>query len=900
MNIIHKVTLQTLKRNKVRTLVTIIGIILSASMFSAVTTSVSSLRDFLLDVVIDQDGDWHGLVYNVKKAQIDELDRDSEVKSYTWLQNIGYAMLEESKNDYMPYLFVAGMDSKFKDIMPVNLIEGRMPENSEEIILPKHLETNGGVKHSIGDKLVLDIGSRISDGFELNQNIGYLDGKNGETEELQIREHRTFTVVGFYERPSFEPYVGPGYTSLTVSDNTGADNYDVYIKLKKIKNTYNYLDTKFPQNERTTNRDYLLFNGASDDIGFNGALYGLAAVLIVLIMFGSVLLIYNAFSISVSERTKQFGLLSSIGATKRQLLRSVLFEAFFLSIIGIPLGVLSGIAGIGVTLTLTKNLFMTFLQYNTDAVLDLHVSGAAIVAAALIGLVTVLISAFIPARRAVKVSAIDAIRQVNDVRIKAGKVKTSKLTYKLFGFEGMIARKNFKRNRKKYRTTVVSLFMSVVLFISASSFCAYLTKAADSVIEKNEYDIIYTFTPDQNEKCTLEELFEELSRVKGVKDSSYLYLEKKTIQVPVNNLNKEYIDYFRKFHGENYPNRQTGHESFNAEIYFIDNSTYEKYLSKNSYDKDLVLNMESPLAVVRDFSKFYIGAEGKFYTFHILGGDPQDIQLRQIKEIEGYIYNGEETDDAGRTVYYFRNRYAEIGEEELKLPFDEATEESNIKMGIVSDKKPFCVDDNYGETLTFLYPYSAISSVTGKDIKSVETLLYFKADDHRSVYNKMYGILEEKGLPASRLFDASENGEATRALVTVIYIFSYGFIILISLIALANVFNTISTNIALRRREFAMLKSIGMTQKGFNKMMNYECLLYGIKGLMYGIPVSFGVTYLIYRSIDKGWESKFFVPWYSVVIAVGSVFAVVFATMIYSMSKIKKDNLIDALRNENI
>ena len=163
----------------------------------------------------------------------------------------------------------------------------------------------------------------------------------------------------------------------------------------------------------------------------------------------------------------------------------------------------------------------------------------------------------------------------------------------------------------------------------------------------------------------MEELFEELSRVKGVKDSSYLYLEKKTIQVPVNNLNKEYIDYFRKFHGENYPNRQTGHESFNAEIYFIDNSTYEKYLSKNSYDKDLVLNMESPLAVVRDFSKFYIGAEGKFYTFHILGGDPQDIQLRQIKEIEGYIYNGEETDDAGRTVYYFRNRYAEIGEEEL-------------------------------------------------------------------------------------------------------------------------------------------------------------------------------------------------------------------------------------------
>ena len=179
-------------------------------------------------------------------------------------------------------------------------------------------------------------------------------------------------------------------------------------------------------------------------------------------------------------------------------------------------------------------------------------------------------------------------------------------------------------------------------------------------------------------------------------------------------------------------------------------------------------------------------------------------------------------------------------------------------------------------------------------------MLYFKADNHRAVYNKMYSILEEKELPTSRLYDAAENGESMKALMSVVNIFSYGFIILISLIALANVFNTISTNIALRRREFAMLKSMGMTQRGFNKMMNYECLLYGIKGLMYGIPVSFGVTYLIYRSISEGWETKYFVPWYSIVIAVGSVFAVVFATMLYSMRKIKKDNPIDALRNENL
>jgi len=901
VNIINKVTLQTLKRNKIRTLVTIIGIILSASMITGVTTSVSSLRDFLLDVAISQDGDWHGGVYNIKKAQIDELGENPDVESYTWLQNIGYAKLEESQNHFMPYLFIGGMDDVFKDVMPVNLIEGRMPESRLEIILPQHLDTNGGVKHSIGDVLLLDIGSRISDGFELNQDIGYLNGENGgteETEELEIREQRIFTVVGFYERPSFELYVGPGYTALTLSDNTGADNYDVYIKVKKIKNIYNFLDTNFPENKRETNTDYLRLRGVSDDIGFNKVLYGLAGVLIALIMFGSISLIYNAFSISVSERTKQFGLLSSIGATKRQLFRSVLFEAFFLSIIGIPLGILSGIAGIGITLKLTKNMFMSFLQYSTDAELDLYVSGGAVIAAVLIGLATVLISAFIPAKRGLMVSAIDAIRQTSDIKIKAGKVKTSKITYKLFGFEGMIARKNFKRNKKKYRATVVSLFMSVVLFISASSFCAYLTKGTNSVIDEKEYDIVYVYTPDLSEKCTLEELYMELSGVKGVKDSSYAYFEHKNIEVPVSSLSKDFINYCNSIYGENHLNYKSGHETFNAMIYFIDNGTYEKYLDKNSYDKNLYLNPDSPLAVVRDFTKFY--DVGRYYTFNILEEEPGDVNFKQIKKMEEYFYNGEYTDEMGETIYFFRSKHSENSEEELELTFDEATEELNIKMGVVSDKKPFCVDNNFGNTITFLYPYSAISAITDRDIESVETILYFRANDHKSVYNKMYSILEEKELPVLRLYDDAEDGEAMRALVAVVNVFSYGFIILISLIALANVFNTISTNIALRRREFAMLKSIGMTQKGFNKMMNYECLLYGIKGLMYGIPVSFGVTYLIYRSISGGWETEFFVPWYSVVIAVGSVFLVVFATMIYSMRKIKRDNPIDALRNENI
>lgn len=114
---------------------------------------------------------------------------------------------------------------------------------------------------------------------------------------------------------------------------------------------------------------------------------------------------------------------------------------------------------------------------------------------------------------------------------------------------------------------------------------------------------------------------------------------------------------------------------------------------------------------------------------------------------------------------------------------------------------------------------------------------------------------------------------------------------------LPNVFNTISINISLRRREFAMLKSVGMSNKEMNRMMNFACILYGSRALLYGLPVSIIITGFIYRVISEGFTTGFYLPWSAIAIAVLSVFIVVFATMMYSMRKIKADNPIDALKN---
>jgi putative ABC transport system permease protein len=361
-------------------------------------------------------------------------------------------------------------------------------------------------------------------------------------------------------------------------------------------------------------------------------------------------------------------------------------------------------------------------------------------------------------------------------------------------------------------------------------------------------------------------------------------------------VNEDYITYCNNAFGKDMLDTNSGKVKATATVLFIDNATYRDYLKKNSLDETVFMNTTTPQAVVIDEVKFYNGKDGKYHTFHMLNSKTADITANRAKKIEGYTLDEVNTDKDGNPVYTFKNAKGET----IELPEEKALESMDFHAGAVEDNKPFMAGTNDITSILLLYPYDAIPAVLHMEKDVNEVSFCFQSKAHKATFEKMYSILETKGLSTESLYDFAASVESERAMINVVNVFSYGFIVLISLIAAANVFNTISTNIALRRREFAMLKSIGMTRKGFYKMMNYECLLYGLKGLMYGIPVSIGITYLIFMGISGGLETGFFIPWYSVAVAVGSVFAVVFSTMLYSMRKIQKDNPIDALRNENL
>lgn len=379
MNVLNRVTMKTLRRNRARTVVTIIGVILSAAMFTAVTTFISTMQHYMLASVLSTQGSWHAQLAGLPYDAAGQLRDDPKIKAVAVQQEIGYARLPESQNDYKPYWYIQALDDGSAALLGIRLVEGRMPQNAGELLVPEHVLTSGGVAVKAGDTLTLSVGDRLADdGSPLTQTNPY---NEEEPETIRIRETKAYTVVGICSRPSLEPYSAPGFTAFSALDTAAlASDSPVILtfEARHIRDTAalaeRYADAFRPST--TALHDSLLdFSGSSSNSAFNAVLYSMGAVLMGLILIGSVSLIYNAFAISVSERSKQFGMLAGVGATSRQIRGSVFFEAGFIGLIGVPVGILSGIAGIGVTLFFLGDAFASMnMAAGASAKFELSVS----------------------------------------------------------------------------------------------------------------------------------------------------------------------------------------------------------------------------------------------------------------------------------------------------------------------------------------------------------------------------------------------------------------------------------------------------------------------------------------------------------------------------------------------
>lgn len=665
-----------------------------------------------------------------------------------------------------------------------------------------------------------------------------------------------------------------GVTLLEGKNKISSKNVDIGVISKKVKNLYK--DTKEIANDlglystsklgdKVYNLKYntyvLAYKGVNSTSGFNEMLYSVCGILIAVIMIGSILVIYNSFAISVSERKKQFGMLSSVGATKKQIRKSVIYEGAILGSIGIPIGIISGILGIGITLNIVNNLLKPmFVKNMTNISLHLIVSWQAIVIAAVLIGITIYLSVVIPARRASKVSPIEAIRGNSEIKIKAKKLKTLKIFRKLFGIEGEMALKNLKRSRKKYRTTVISLMISIVLFISVSGFVDYMYGGFDSIYKSVDYDYLIRVSKSNNENQDeqINELRNQIENSKNIDKLSIIDMSYGTTK-----FGEEKLDSNMK--------KAINEKKEVKELFFEENNKYEVTV------RAITLNEKQ----MEDYLK-KVGVSNLKNNEVIL---INYVDMIMNAHIEGELTSYKEQDNFTIEL----NNYEEEKEDRLSI-------QKTYKLAKVTDEMPFGIENIGGPELIIVMESQEFQSLQQRN----STIMVFTAKNETDLESELKQIESRYTSGNIYIENIKEQVQQQRNLKLIINIFLYGFIALISAIGIANIFNTISTNIILRKREFAMLKSIGMTEKGFKKMLDLECFFYGTKALLFGLPIGILICYFINKGFGNLVEFAFNLPWSSIIISIVSVYLVVFITMLYSSSKIKKENIIDVLRDENI
>lgn len=876
MNIFNKVTLQSMRRSRTRTLVTVIGVALSAAMITAVATCSVSLLNYLTNGSIEKYGGWHVEFPEVPYSFVQERMQDEGVNGAAVYQNIGYAALEGGKNPDKPYLFVAGFSEEAFEMLPVNLISGRMPETDSEVLVPAHVAANGGVNFAVGDTLTLSVGNRIAGDRNLSQHDSYrlADAAGKEQEILIPQEERTFTVVGICERPAFEEYIAPGYTLITVAGQRNRpDSFSVFITLRNPRQVHTYAASAsiHTSNDNSTsaisypyilNDNVLRFMGLSGDRLINTLLYSVGGILVALIMSGSVFLIYNSFTISLNERTRQFGILASVGATAKQLRNSVLFEGLCIGAAGIPIGMIVGIGSMGLVISVVTKNFGNILY--SDVPLTLHVSVSALFGAALVSIITILISAYIPARKAAGTPVMECIRQTNEVKVESEAVEISSLAQRMYGLEGTLALKNFRRNRKRYRSIVLSLVLSIVLFVSTNAFVTYLTQTADQAKVVTDYDIGFSARDMDNDE--LLRLYDKLKTANGVTKSSYQVVAEYFCTVPSDELS----DAYWKSTGAHSPDKTV---DLPVNIQFLeDNACLDIIHGLGLSEEEYTGNQASLLAVAKmdDNSKDVKGVS----------------QLSDMFLSSAVNISLSPRTDGKRNPAKTQNTRISCVE---FVPPDIPPISGNVEL------QPY--------SFQIIVPYSLMDQAA----PSVETAdvmikgMGFQSENPSRTAEEMTTMIQAAGVTADYLLlNTYKMLDESRNYIFIANVFAYTFIIMISLIAVANVFNTISTNIKLRRRELAMLRSAGMSDRDFNKMMRFECAFYGIRALLFGLPIAVASSWLIYRGMffGGGESLQYVFPWGSIGISVFSVLLVIFITMMYAVSKIKKENIIEALRDD--
>lgn len=964
MNIVNRLTWKHMKMNRRRTAVTVVGVIISAAMMTAVFTMVTAWQQMCIDLTTQSSGVWHAAFEQLSPKQAQGIEQASSLKTTALQMERGYGLWNRQTLplSYEPYVFITAYDEASLQAFPVELAQGRLPQSPGELVIPENMLKSNRMELLIGDSVTIRMGNRrtvsmeegvhpediTESGAEVPEVLGAGEYWRGESwEYFEPWNDETYTIVGIAKTIASARggnTIGAGYDCITYFDsaawkNAGArseegtgsgsqqgsgaqaerqgsagvsplptaiSQVNAYCQWERpgraIFQEIQQIAEENGVSKSHANSDLLEYLGISANDGAQRMILQLAGIMALIVMIGSVALIYNAFAISVSERLRQLGMLSSVGATRRQLRNSVFFEGLCIGAMGIVPGIFAGYLGLSITFAVVNPIFSRLL--NISAGLQVVVRPWVIATAVLLTLLTILLSAWKPAMQAGRISAIEAIRQNADVKLyqeelAAKQVRTGSLTRRMLGIEGEISLKNLKRNRRRYRATVFSLSISLALFLSVAYFSDTFSQRYAEAHMKLDYDVMAVVNPDatdsmmagsavesgpaanmQERRQMVQQIAASVRSIGTYADMTEMYTV--TLIGAGGNAEDDWLDCLFVALGEE----------------TLRNYCQEQGLSEAQTDR--LFDVQNPSAIVGDPMLYvdYSESFGRFVHQPVFEGEEQ-ITLFGLQTI---------AEDG--TVEYWTGK--EIAAEQKEI-----VPVAGLSIAARAEKLPMGLNNSYsyplGTVIVSVPVYEAVLSGRNEALAADadENLQQFCAelaersncefrfltegDSDLALTEALYTI---SGIEYVR--NLKESFRMNQQMLFLINVFCYGFVTLISLICAANIFNTISTSVALRRREFAMLRSVGLTPQQFARMIRREGALYIVKALVAGLPLSLLMMGGIYRAFSNSFSFGFQIPWAAVLAAVAVIVLLVFATMAFAVRSLKHENIIDGLRQENL
>ena len=884
MQILNRLTIRNLKLNKRRTIVTIIGIILATALLTAVATMAVSLKESVTLRSKKVDGDFHLLLYDMTDKEKESVINNRQVESYYETHEVGYGVLDGCVNDSKPYVYIEALDSDTFEKAEINVTSGRLPEDDSEIVISSHIKTNGGVKYNLGDKITFDIGDRTYNGKKLYQNDTYR-----EDEQLEAKQTKTYKVVGICDRLPYgeEPRTAPGYSVITLANkaDTSLNKSDIYLRFNKKalkdrydltadilgvdKTLFNKLNSgKLEDKEIQTlksqldkTHSYYINNSLIKYEAFYDSsvafVYNMAAVVMVIIIITSAVCISNSFAISINQKTKQYGMLASIGATPRQIRKNVFFEAAFMGVIGIVAGIGGGLSASYILVVLSNKMLIDTFEMSIVYAPSL----LGVLLSIVLAIVTIVLSALVPAIRASRMSPIMAINHSEDIKIKSKSLKTPKLIGKVWGEGGVLAYKNMKRNKRKYRVITISIALSVSTFIALYGFMSLLTESvnryANDKIDLRVYMSSYKSMSVDEANKKVSNIVNRINNETNITDFTFargFYASLK--DEPKYSSDYKEVNKYEAGLAEN--------NGYYISIISLGNEEYGKYIKKLGISKETA--QSGGILVDNTYQYINNGNDIKYFNIYdgYKAGDVLTYRIDTSNSSKS-LDNSKSSDDT--TLY-------------------------DIRIVALSNERPFGYDNAYTS-----YGYLIVSDdyMNRIDTKNTDsTLLNINCDDPAQDI-----LVNEFNIGQNYIFNAAQERRNDEKLILTMKIFLYGFIAIVSLIGITNIFNTVTTGMELRGKEFAMLQSIGMTKKEFDKMIRLESVFYGSKALIIGVVSGTILSYVIYISAGES-QLKYTLPLLAIVMSVIVVIILLLGIMKYSIAQIRKQNIIETIRNENI